>query len=220
MPTDSYRDSLTSRSFPPAVLFISRTPSNSPAIRASRHSPSHPINTPRRLNIHEDLNHRMPPPGGPYMQGWPATRVPCRDVIPRGAASLIALTAAGALLRRAGTLLGGEAQTVSEQPPSSLARRSCIGWELGSNKALAGRASNSGTPQQQRQSDSFHEPQQSQKLNEEPISNLCLQPIRNAPVVHISRRKNSIIAEHYTQNNNNFTVSGTPRGAPFLQAQG
>ena len=36
----------------------------------------------------------------------------------------IALTAAGALLRRAGTLLGGEAQTVSEQPPSSLAWRS------------------------------------------------------------------------------------------------
>jgi len=31
---------------------------------------------------------------------------------------------AGALLRRAGTLLGGEAQTVSEQPPSSLAWRS------------------------------------------------------------------------------------------------
>jgi hypothetical protein len=32
-------------------------------------------------------------------------------------------TPAGALLRRAGTLLGGEAQAVSEQPPSSLARR-------------------------------------------------------------------------------------------------
>jgi len=36
----------------------------------------------------------------------------------------ITLTTAGALLRRAGTLLGGEAQTVSEQPPSSLAWRS------------------------------------------------------------------------------------------------
>jgi hypothetical protein len=67
LPTDSYRDSLTSRSFHPAKHRSCRTPTNSPAIGASRHSPLHPINTPRRLNTHEDLNLRMPPPGGPYM---------------------------------------------------------------------------------------------------------------------------------------------------------
>jgi hypothetical protein len=119
-----------------------------------------------------------------------------------------------------GLCLAAKPRRSASSPPPRSPGASCIGWERGSNKALAGRASNSGTPQQQRQSDSFHEPQQSQKLNEKPVSNLCLQPIRNAPVVHISRRKNSIIAEHYTQNNNNFTASGTPRGAPFLQAQG
>ena len=46
---------------------LSVIPSQSSAIRASRHSPSHPVNTPRRLNTHEDLNHRVPPPGGPSM---------------------------------------------------------------------------------------------------------------------------------------------------------
>ena len=61
------RDILTSRSLHPAKHRSCRTPSNSSTIRASRHSPSHPVNTPRRLNTHEDLNLRVPPPGGPYM---------------------------------------------------------------------------------------------------------------------------------------------------------
>jgi hypothetical protein len=52
---------------PSCRLHPCRTPSNSPAIRASRHSPSHPVNTPRRLSTHEDLNLRVPPPEGPYM---------------------------------------------------------------------------------------------------------------------------------------------------------
>ena len=60
----------------------------------------------------------------------------------------------------------------------------------------------------------------SQKLSEKPINNaLPAAHLQCSCGAHITL-KNSIIAEHYTQNNNNFTISGTPRGAPFLQAQG
>ena len=73
------RDILTSRSFHPAKHRSCRTPSDSSIIRASRHSPSHPINTPRRLSTHEDLNLRMPPPGGPYMH---RACLPCECYVP------------------------------------------------------------------------------------------------------------------------------------------